>query len=513
MLFFRTLTATLVLASWQATAGIEVTPVVDDIVLTSCETGEPLEGVTGSQRIDTAMVKLRDMQPAPGPGESDSFCGYRDYRFERVNTDVPVVVDPDPGTDEPDAVDTASGWPYPIVRPDNLGDRGQYSNPGHTGPWLAPGQPSRMPTFEYVGAVRLDMSEDPINTGTSANTTGVSSSKHAFSVADDRVWVTNNRNHSKAFAAYDWKTPQVNNDVTQLPKLTRSIPFTRVPDPQRARTHFSGIFYDEVTGRLILNVREWYDADKSERRLTAFVNPDGTEFNGWYFPDGQMRGNGAIFKTPENLIDKIGGRLYMIPEHDTSIITSTSAGAGLMGITGDEPMPRIYANAQESDAQPLPGTNRIQYYSIQDIYGEHGPGGCGRPANPLFNRLSVYEAGFWMNGSYIHVGFNAGQETGVAYGNSPYNGQKGNYTCKTAEWSNNQEGIDFDNYFWIFDQWEVLNAENMGDPLPVEWGYLAPVLPHDIGLIKGAYFDPEINTLYLLSPEAGEYVIHVFTVS
>jgi len=168
----------------------------------------------------------------------------------------------------------------------------------------------------------------------------------------------------------------------------------------------------------------------------------------------------------------------MHPEHWTNIISRVSTGAGLHGWDGVVPKNR-------GDTIRL---SPILYYPHSHTPGEHRAAGCGRPANPIFNRMSRYEVSFFWNESYISIGLNAGQRGGIDCGIPPYGGNKGNYTCIEN---------DRDNYYWIWDQDEIFNSKSPWSPKPVEWGYLSRHAPEAPWII-GAYFDSLRNKLYLM---------------
>ena len=169
-------------------------------------------------------------------------------------------------------------------------------------------------------------------------------------------------------------------------------------------------------------------------------------------------------------------------EHKTNIISRYSAGPSLHGYDPDIP-----------DTDKWVSLTAHMYYPHTKTVGEHGVGGCGRPANPVFNRLSRYEVSFFWEptNSYISLGMNAGQEAGIDYGHPPYGGPKGNYTCIEGR-------ADWHAYFWITDLDDIWNADEPWAPQPVEWGYLSEHMSVRDNMIKGAYFDPDVNLLYIM---------------
>jgi len=348
--------------------------------------------------------------------------------------------------------------------------RPQYPTPP-VGPWIAPGEKSRMPKLTFEGAWRH-------RKGRWNEIGQITGMKGGFAVTDDGVWLTNNRNKIKAVGKYTRPEPALTTDVAEMPMAELITPFFEVEPQHSNSTHLSDVFYDEVVDKVYITINEFYDADKDNNSFIAVMNTDGSDKRGFYDVTNRQMAAGQILKTPEHLIKKVGGRLYIHPEHWTNIISRVSTGAGLHGWDGALP----------SDPRGTIELTPHLYYPHTETPGEHRTAGCDQPANPIFNRLSRYEVSFFWNDSYISIGLNAGQKGGIDYGVPPYGINKGNYTCIE---------VDYDNYYWIWDQDDIFSAEKPWDPKPVEWGYLEPLAP-EVPWIIGAYFDPESNKLYLL---------------
>ncbi|MBK5940351.1 hypothetical protein [Halochromatium roseum] len=339
------------------------------------------------------------------------------------------------------------------------------------GPWIAPGATSRMPTLTFEGAWRHRKGRwDEIGE--------INGMKGGFAVTDDGIWLTNNRNKTKAVGKYSKPTPALTTNIADMPIAELVVPFFPVEPEKTRRTHLSDVYYDDIVDKLYITINAHYDANKSNTKFIAVMDPDGSNKQGYFNVTNRQMAAGQILRTPDDLIDKVGGRLYMHPEHWTNIISRVSTGAGLHGWDGTVP---------EKRGDTIALTPHL-YYPHTLTPGEHGTGGCNRPANPIFNRLSRYEVSFFWKDSYISIGLNAGQEGGISYGEPPYGGNKGNYTCIKN---------DYDNYYWIWDQDDIFGAQNPSEPKPVEWGFLAPHAPEAPWII-GAYFDSVTSKLYLM---------------
>lgn len=361
----------------------------------------------------------------------------------------------------PDGAPDTGGSPAPAAA---------YPEPAE-GPWIAPGAESRMPKLTFEGAWRH-------RRGRWNELNDISSMKGGFAVTGDSVWLTNNRTKTKAVGKFKKPVPALTTDISKMPIAELETEFFPVEPEGTQGAHLSDVYYDEALDKVYVSINVFYDAQKTNRDFIAVMDPDGRNKQGYFNVTNRQMASGQILRTPYHLIDRVGGRLYMHPEHWTNIISRVSTGAGLHGWDGIIPAER---------GATIPLTPHL-YYPHTQTPGEHLAAGCRRPANPIFNRLSRYEVSFFWKDSYISIGLNQGQEGGIAYGVPPYGVHKGNYTCIKN---------DKDNYFWIWDQDDIFNSSKPWSAKPVEWGFLEPHAPEAPWII-GAFFDSLRNKLYLL---------------
>lgn len=78
----------------SAQAEIVIDPDLSLITIEDCETGLPIEGISGSTDAIYAGQKVEAIEPKPDPGQSDQFCGSRSFTWTRTNTDTPPVDPP-----------------------------------------------------------------------------------------------------------------------------------------------------------------------------------------------------------------------------------------------------------------------------------------------------------------------------------------------------------------------------------------------------------------------------------
>jgi len=390
------------------------------------------------------------------------------------NTGHPLDFPPDPNFDPTPTAPELSGFENPI------------------GPWTVPDIPqSRMPRFVFEGGWRHESApaQDPAN-----HTHAV---KCAFSVTSDSVWMANSRTVEKSIIRFHRPDPVITTNPAEMPIAGRMQDgFFIDPELDVNDCHICGVFYDELTGKLIVSNFEVYDAGRDNTRFLAVMNTDGTDQRKWFNANHGSLAVGQVLKTPAELVDRIG-RLYMHPEHWTNIISRVNQGAGLHGwdgvfpgSTSDDVIVQPFLQfPHDGKSSPNPRT-----------FGETTAAGTLRPANAIFNRLSRYEVSFFWNGNYISLGKNAGQESGITYG-TPIGQNKGNHA--------NTPG-DYCNYFWIWDVDEILSSENLWDAEPKEWGYLDPHIPEIAGNTKqsdgilGGYFDPDESRLWLMTFEQSQ---------
>ncbi|MEO0438041.1 MAG: hypothetical protein AAF098_14150 [Pseudomonadota bacterium] len=329
-----------------------------------------------------------------------------------------------------------------------------------------------MPEFEFEGAFRISRAK--------AGVSSVTSTKGAFAVHNDLIYVANARNERKSIGIFRKPALQKTALVADMPIAPNIKPFFDV-QPERvneSQFHITGVFYDSEVNRLYVSLTEWYDADKSNRSFLSVVNLTTGEKLGWYDVTNRQMAAGQILKTPTHLQDRIG-RLYMHPEHWISIISRKSAGPGLHGWDGNFP--------KKGKIELAP----FMYYPHTKTLGQHGAGDCRKPASPIFNRLARYEVSFFWKGSYISVGKTGGLKGGTSYGRPPYGGPKGTFPCIKN---------DYDNYYWIWDVNEIFSAARPWSSKPVEYGRLNTHIPEP-GWITGAYFDTDRSKLYLMTAQ------------
>ncbi|GAB5415414.1 MAG: hypothetical protein Cons2KO_30170 [Congregibacter sp.] len=439
------------------------------MTLVYTDTGEPVLGAPDSVRPETAKQKIFESWLS-------AFLSGLDVSL--VRPPVICAIPPTPVFTAEPSEPNLTPTPDPTTAPDpDLPPKGdEFADAefprNHLGPYRS-GE-TRMPSFEFEGAFR-------IHRGDWRDDSHVAHGKGGFSVTSDSVWILNNINKRKRVIRYERPTPVKTYDPSQMPMSQAMSDPIAADHGIRGGTHLSGVFYDELADRLYISGLHNYDADYSQRKLLLSMNTDGSDPKWYDTEDGMRRGGqmlmaGQVLKTPTELQDRIG-RLYTIPEHWTNIISRVSCGAGLWGWDG---------NFEEDHARLRPFLN----FPMDQTWGEHGTT-TDRPARPIFNRLSRYEISFFWEGSYISIGQNAGQEGGINYGKGPGMPHQGNYPLIQG---------DYDNYFWIWDQDEILN--NNGEPWeprPVEWGYLSPHISNKIWSIQGGYFDPDESRLWLLS--------------
>ncbi|MEO0436080.1 MAG: hypothetical protein AAF098_04160 [Pseudomonadota bacterium] len=460
-----------------------------------CETGERVNTFTGLTLTDRAFQKFLDEWNEDNLGQGQYCLERATEIFEGPASSQDQLADgrapnpppePNPAPIEEDPI-SEPVIIDPVPEPVALSvDRIDYPEP-EIGPYRSPNSATRMPQFELVGAWRHQQGK----AGSSERTVYM---KGGFSVCGDSIWMTTDQNaQPKAIVEYRKPALVKTYDKTQMPVAQFAGEALEVEPWRTAGTHLSQVFCDEEANRLIVTNHEWYDANKSHKDFVVVMDYDGSNRKGYFGVQGQKLSAGNILKTPKELEDLVGGRLYMHGEHWSSIVSSYSMGPSLAGWDGI--LPGVN-NRQDGDSTIK--VDRHLYFPFQETHGEHGTnnqGGCPaadkpqRPANAIMNRQSRYEVSFFWKGSYISIGQQYGQEAGLSYGHPPYGGPKGTFTCIKS---------DRDSYFWVWDRNEIFSAENPWDPRPIEWGYLRDFLPQQ-PFVNGAYFDPDDNMLYLLS--------------
>lgn len=390
--------------------------------------------------------------------------------------------------------DVASGFDLPI-------DRTGYPENAAGISWRPPTLGRTMPDFQYIGAWKHRLAA-------AGSAERILSNRGGFSICDDTIYMTNDRSRfPRQIIKYNKPTPVQTYDVSEMPTAQYELPGIRIGLYSVPRAELQNVFCDEEVEKLYVFINRWYDASNDQRDYYMHMNYDGSEKTGYFNVQSRKQVGGNILKTPTELEDLIGGRLYMHGEHMNSIVRSYSMGASLAGWDGNFPEfdPDTPWNVNKGVIQ----VNRLAYYPFLETPGEHGtsnpgPNGCPdvvanrRPANAIMNRKSRYEVSFFYNGWYISLGHNEGLEEGHWYPSGI-----GTSLCRNS---------DKDPYYWVWSLGEILEGEEPWSTQPVEWGKLRDFIPN-IPNIQGGYFDPDDSMLYLLAKPQGQVVIYQYHVS
>jgi hypothetical protein len=133
-------------------------------------------------------------------------------------------------------------------------------------------------------------------------------------------------------------------------------------------------------------------------------------------------------------------------------------------------------------------------------YAAQGETGPFPPASPLWNILSRGVFGFFVPGTktFAVIGSSGGIETGIGYKAIQDNDNECGGPCAYG-------ADDSYNYYWLFNVEDILDAENVYDPEPYEYGiWEVPFDDEGSHKVIGATMDPESGILYVALGNAGQ---------
>jgi len=420
--------------------------------------------------------------------------------------DPPIAVPPEEQDDPEDPTDDWAPPPdtgeskYP--RPKMIQGEGIWTVPdAHYGPWQ-PG-PTHFPAFEYLGKFGFPR-KDTIS-GTDGT---VRFNRGGFSVGGktpdgrDIIWMTTHQNRGRGYMAF--AVPEPGGTAEQL------SPYFRTFGGEGKQFVTFDVFYDD--GRVIVTAGNWYDAAKQHRDYLFTHDIDLTtwkrsNFKGWCNVPGGFKTCGYLSKTPDFLRELVGP-YYFTGASNMSIITQYSPGSSLTGWNGNIP----------DDGGTLDRINPLFQYDLNTQWGEHQNGRYtwpdetmtpNKPWSMISNRLTPRMRGWFTDTHFIQVGTAAGSRYGIWYG---HNGRyKGNHTGHPDELGDEENPAKHKSHspkddvavYWMTPLYDrgrgALDAAELGDAQPSEWGYLDSVLPGPkFWGLKGSFYDYKSRKLYLL---------------
>lgn len=454
-------------------AQIDVRPVTQGIALTSCETGERIDGVSLSTRIDTAMRKAMTVEPLPEAGESDSICGVQEYRFDRTNLATPPAgpdpVDPDPV--EPDPVDSGAWapppWP-PLDNPDALypDDPMDYLEPGknrYHGPIPPAPDPVQTRTtpapvgginLEFAGATAIpDRSDDGFKVGRGIG---------ALAYDDGLLWVSGVDLKVCAFRP----TWEMVTDPNALVRGKWAVPSMTTDNAESAdwNQRRSVTSLKVIEGKLWVGLTDYYDANGDNFRTHVVIDPSTGDVSPYRYMEGAARVSGWLQPVPAEWQDRLGGP-WLAGHADNQPI----AHRGSQG-------PTLYIwDGQENRDIP---TQELMSYNLNhplatDRYNNNTDGDIATRSkiptqvgsNDLWTVESEARIGFILDDKYVVFGRQGMRDSSGGYKIIKKDGRR--FQGPHA-WEND----DYQNYFWQYDLNHILEQSEPWSARPEKWGEL-----------------------------------------
>jgi len=283
-----------------------------------------------------------------------------------------------------------------------------------------------------------------------------------FCVTEGGVWLAGH-NHHFCVGKYGLPDPVKSQRVEDYPNAENTVPYFKIA-PEDWSGNITGLY--EISGRLHVNVAQYYDASGQNKNHAAIVETDGTQ-SGYYTVPGGAKAAGWMQPIPVEWQQALGGTHLMGYAANLPINSRMSIGPSLYVWDGKDPT-----------------TAEVKMvYPLSTPLGPTG-GTDGAPADPLWNELSDAYCGFIVGDDYFVVGMSSGLESGIGY---KINGA-GGYTTYDPD----EKEI---NYFWRYRLQDILDADKPWEPRPYEYGEL-DVFTGPVAM-DGAFYNDGL--LYLLS--------------
>ena len=258
----------------------------------------------------------------------------------------------------------------------------------------------------------------------------------------------------------------------------------------------TGMLY--INGQLIINAERWYDAVADNVDTTLVMRDAGnmasSTIDGYYQMNGDTESSGYMSPIPAEWQADFGGAYLTGWASNYSIISRYSVGPSLWVFDHATLLNDSGANSGPINATAFlnysyAGGNRIHPDAWEESTGS---------SSPLWNPLARAMFGFIVPGTntFAVFGSNAGIYSGVGYKITQNNGNLCGGPCA-------YDASDYYNYYWLYDVQDILNATNVYDPQPYEYGELSVPFDESGSIrISGGTFDPSTGTLYLALREA-----------
>ncbi len=342
-----------------------------------------------------------------------------------------------------------------------------------------------MSDLSYEGAFRLQLAPDDVS--------GLGYSPGVIALgADGSSLFVEGHVRDTAVAEYPMVEPSKASTLAELPMTGPPIqPFVRLVDRvpsgnEQGIDRYGGMAV--IDGSLVVNGFEYYDADTSVTH-TALAVGDASRLAdspvvGWAETAGGAHAAGWLSSIPAAWQALLGGTHLSGASSGIPIISRASVGPSAFVLDLDPSLGTV------GSAQPVLDFS-LDNPLAADLYNETG-------SNDLWTHMSRAVYGVIVPGTrtYLTIGSSAGFNSGVSYGVSPHNSDKGYYP---------NEIDDKAPFYWLWDVNDLVDVQQGSKqphevrpydygPLELPFGEFAGDLRNDLG---GATFDPATGTLYL----------------
>ncbi|EAQ98915.1 hypothetical protein [Congregibacter litoralis] len=282
----------------------------------------------------------------------------------------------------------------------------------------------------------------------------------AFAVRDNYLWLAGHEygNGVGKFGPLAFE----DTELQDAPLADNVMPYVQIePRGNSVSWPIMGLYDDG--GRVFVLTQEYYDADANNTKDLAILHYDGS-VDKFYSTKGHARSAGWMQEIPFVWQQSLGGTHLLGSSKNTPINHRHSIGPSLYAMDGSP--------TGAATAKPL------MLFSLENPMGSYDRQEVG---DPVFNELSRVWTGFIWGDDYICIGRTGGLKSGIAY-------------KVRGSGFDALEADDYYNYYWRFRLQDILDAPNIFDPRPYEYGEL------ELGFgVRGAYFDDREGILYLCS--------------
>jgi len=246
-----------------------------------------------------------------------------------------------------------------------------------------------------------------------------------------------------------------------------------------------------VSGRLLVNAYEYYDADGAVTHTTlAIENPSdltNSAVKGYFeLAGGAGHTAGWISEIPQVWQGLLGGTHITGQSSGIPIISRTSVGPSAFAFSP--------AGALSDCEDPGIPTVRLLDFSLGEPLSSDLYNGSGE--NDIWTHLSRATYGLIVPGTrtYLTVGFSGGHQSGVCYKCTQDNDNLCGGYCAP-------EAADYAQYYWLWDLNDLLAVKNgemeSYDVTPYDYGPWSSAFDNGLREIGGGAFDAENGILYL----------------